>query len=108
MSKVVGPIASPTAWCAYSVLPAAQQQACLEECRELADAVHEGLDLSLEIRATAEHRFGETAIIFRLCSGCQWNRLPKEVLDYARRFWDAPNSSFARGLNQWAFDSIRV
>ena len=63
MAKPVGPVDSRTEWSAYSALPAARQRACLEECRELADAVHKGLDLSLEIQATARHDFGETVLL---------------------------------------------
>jgi len=63
MIKPVSAVAPPADWSAYSDLPARRQRACLEECRELADAVHPGLDLSLEITATAQHRFGETVLL---------------------------------------------
>ena len=60
------PVAAPTSqveWTAYSALPASQQQACLADCRELTDAVYRGLDLSMEIAATARHHFGETVLL---------------------------------------------
>jgi predicted N-acetyltransferase YhbS len=63
MAKSVGSVAPPAGWSAYSDLPAGKQRACLDECRELADAVHRGLDLSREITATAQHRFGETVLL---------------------------------------------
>ncbi|MCE3250193.1 MAG: GCN5-related N-acetyltransferase [Geminicoccaceae bacterium] len=64
MSKPVGPIVPVANWSAYSELPAARQRASLEECRDLADAVHPGLDLGREITATARHRFGETVLLW--------------------------------------------
>ena len=63
MSKPVGAVDSGTDWSAYSELPAARQRACLADCRDLANAVHPGLDLGREITATAQHHFGETVLL---------------------------------------------
>lgn len=63
MGKPIGPVVSEVKWSAFSDLPAARQRACLEECRELADGVYPGLDLSREIVATARHGFGETVLL---------------------------------------------
>jgi GNAT superfamily N-acetyltransferase len=62
MAKPVAPVSQST-WSAYSALPEAQQQTCLADCRALTGAWHGGLDLSLEIRATARHHFGETLLL---------------------------------------------
>jgi predicted N-acetyltransferase YhbS len=64
MSKPVGPVDPGTDWSAYSDLPAARQRVSLADCRDLADAVHPGLDLGREITATAQHRFGETVLLW--------------------------------------------
>jgi GNAT superfamily N-acetyltransferase len=63
---LANPVEAPApgvAWSSYSELPSAAQEACLDECRELTDAVHRGLDLRREIQATAQHRFGETVLL---------------------------------------------
>jgi RimJ/RimL family protein N-acetyltransferase len=64
MAKPVGPVVPGADWSAYSELPAARQRACLAACRDLANAVHPGLDLGREITATAQHRFGETVLLW--------------------------------------------
>jgi hypothetical protein len=43
-------------------LPEAEQRNALPDCRELADAVYGGFELSLETPATAQHHFGETVL----------------------------------------------
>lgn len=63
MGKPVGQADPQVEWAAYSVLPADQQQASLAECRALTNAVYPGLDLGLEIEATARHGFGETVLL---------------------------------------------
>ena len=65
MAKPVGPAVVPGAdWSAYSELAAARQLASLADCRDLAEAVHPGLDLGREITATAQHHFGETVLLW--------------------------------------------
>ena len=63
MAKPVSRDNCVTQWATYSELSTSGREACLGECRNLADAVYEGLDLSLEIRAVASHDFGETVLI---------------------------------------------
>ena len=62
-SKPAGPVSVDLSWTTYSALSAAEQRDCLADCRELTDAWHGGLDLSLEIEATARHHFGETLLL---------------------------------------------
>ncbi|HEV2128526.1 MAG TPA: GNAT family N-acetyltransferase [Thermomicrobiales bacterium] len=50
-------------WRAYADVPSEEQPAYLEKCREVSDAVHPGLDLSREIRATADHGFGDIVLL---------------------------------------------
>jgi predicted N-acetyltransferase YhbS len=63
MAKPVGPISVDVSWSEYSALSETEQQDCLADCRELTDAWYGGLDLSLEINATARHHFGETVLL---------------------------------------------
>jgi predicted N-acetyltransferase YhbS len=63
MAKPVARVGVEVAWSAYSALSDAERRECLADCRELTEAWHGGLDLSLEINATAEHRFGETLLL---------------------------------------------
>ena len=63
MAKQVGPASGDVSWSVYSALSEAEQRDCLADCRELTDAWHGGLDLSLEINATALHHFGETVLL---------------------------------------------
>jgi GNAT superfamily N-acetyltransferase len=64
MAKPVGPADPRQYWLAYSTLPPSQQSACLAQCRELTDAIYDGLDLGVEIVATHGHGFGETLLLF--------------------------------------------
>jgi predicted N-acetyltransferase YhbS len=63
MAKPVGPVSVDVSWSAYAALSEAEQRDCLAECRELTDGWHGGLDLSLEINATAQHHLGETVLL---------------------------------------------
>jgi predicted N-acetyltransferase YhbS len=63
MAKAVVAPEPRIAWSGYSELTGAAREACTAECRELTDAVHRGLDLGLEIRATEQHRFGDTVLL---------------------------------------------
>ena len=66
MSKPVAP-APDAVWTGYNGA-GGDQEALLAGCRALTDALYEGLDLSLEIRAAAAQGLGETALI---CDGSQ-------------------------------------
>src|SRR5215212_699995 len=63
MAKPVGPTDSRIAWSVSSELTGEAQEACAEACRELTDVVHRRLNLSHEIRATAQHHFGDTVLL---------------------------------------------
>jgi predicted N-acetyltransferase YhbS len=63
MAKPVSPVSGDFSWSAYSALAEAEQRDCLVDCRELVDGLYSGLDLTLEINATAEHDFGETVLL---------------------------------------------
>lgn len=63
MTRPVVAPAEPVAWSAYSQLPDTDQLACLDACRELTDAVYEGLDLGREITTVAQHGLGETVLL---------------------------------------------
>jgi len=64
MAKPVGSADSRIAWSVSSELTGEAQETCVEACRELTDVVHRRLDLSLEIRATAQHHFGDTVLLW--------------------------------------------
>jgi predicted N-acetyltransferase YhbS len=59
------PIASTRAggWTTYSSLGDAERRAVVTKCRALTSAVYDGLDLTHEIRVTAEHRLGDTVLL---------------------------------------------
>ena len=63
MAKPVGPVSVDDSWSVYSALSEAEQRGCLTDCRELTDAWCSGLNLSLEINATAQHQFGDTVLL---------------------------------------------
>ena len=51
-------------WSRFSEVPPKDADACLHACREVTDAIYAGLDLEHEIRAVADLRFGDTALIW--------------------------------------------
>jgi predicted N-acetyltransferase YhbS len=64
MAKQVTPKSNAPAIALYSQLPEAQRKQCLDACREVTDAIFEGLDLQHEIRAVAQHNFGDTVLLW--------------------------------------------
>jgi GNAT superfamily N-acetyltransferase len=64
MSKRVQSAARKSDWTTLSAVPQHEQPAMLAACRELTDAVLEGLDVGSEIRAIAEQRLGDTLLVF--------------------------------------------
>jgi GNAT superfamily N-acetyltransferase len=52
-------------WRAFSQLSDAEQKQALAACRELADSIYHGLDLSREIRAIARLHLGDTILLGR-------------------------------------------
>jgi GNAT superfamily N-acetyltransferase len=64
-----GPPATPeppatSDWSGFSRMPLEQQPDLLHACREVSDAVYDGLDLSEEIKAVAAFGLGETALLW--------------------------------------------
>ncbi len=64
MSKSVGQTGQVWQWSRFSEVPEGEQGECLSACRELTDAVYEGLDLQREIRAVNAQRLGDTVLLW--------------------------------------------
>jgi GNAT superfamily N-acetyltransferase len=54
---------APGGWSRYSALPEAQQAQALAGCREVADTIYPGLDLTEEIRAVHTQDLGDTVLL---------------------------------------------
>jgi N-acetylglutamate synthase-like GNAT family acetyltransferase len=63
MSKAVAPQASAAHWSKYSDLKESEQRASVVACRELTNAIYEGLDLEREIQAVQQQRLGDTVLL---------------------------------------------
>jgi predicted N-acetyltransferase YhbS len=64
MSKAVAPQTSlVTHWSKYSDLKESEQRAYVAACRELTDAIYEGLDLEREIQAVQHQRLGDSVLL---------------------------------------------
>src|SRR6185369_2082497 len=63
MSKSVEEINSESQWTRFSEVPAAEREAVLSACREVTDAIYEGLDVADEIRAVASENLGDTILV---------------------------------------------
>jgi len=50
-------------WLRYSGLTGAQRTECLDACRDLTEALHEGLDLGAEIRTVQAQGLGDTVLL---------------------------------------------
>ncbi len=48
----------------YSQLPASERNACLDACREITSALYDGLNLQAEIEAVANHKLGDTVLLW--------------------------------------------
>jgi predicted N-acetyltransferase YhbS len=65
-------------WSRYSALNDSEREAALKSCRELTEAIYEGLDLGAEIRTVATRNLGETLLLWDGASRlagfavCQW------------------------------------
>jgi len=64
MSKPVELIRRVFAWTKFSDAPMSERAAILDACRELTDAVYEGLDVGHEIRAVADQKLGNTVLLW--------------------------------------------
>jgi hypothetical protein len=63
MSQTISPGSTSPA-STFSELDTSEHQECLAVCRELTDALYEGLDVSSEICAVAGQRLGDTVLIW--------------------------------------------
>jgi GNAT superfamily N-acetyltransferase len=64
MSKAVMPHTNPAAhWSTYSQLKESEQREYVTVCRELTDAIYEGLDLEQEIQAVQQQQLGDTVLL---------------------------------------------
>ena len=63
MARPVSPATGGLECSVYSEVDAAEQSAVLSACREVTNAIFEGLDVEHEIRATDAHRLGDTVLL---------------------------------------------
>jgi len=64
MSKPVEQTNSESQWTRFSEVPAAERAAVLSACREMTDAIYEGLDVRHEIQAVAAQNLGDTILVW--------------------------------------------
>lgn len=64
MSKPVEPTGRASAWAKFTDAPASERAAILDACRELTDAIYEGLDVGHEIRSVADQKLGDTVLLW--------------------------------------------
>jgi hypothetical protein len=62
MSRVPDPSRQAAGWSRYTQLQSADQHRAIQACRELADTIYEGLDLTSEILAVATQKTGDTVL----------------------------------------------
>ncbi len=64
MSKAVAPRTSPGShWSTFSELKESEQKAAIAACRELTNALYEGLDLEREIQAIQQQQLGDIVLL---------------------------------------------
>ena len=64
MSNPVELTGRDSVWTKFSDAPTADRAATLETCRELTDAIYNGLDVGHEIRAVADQKLGDTVLLW--------------------------------------------
>jgi len=64
MARQVEAVKSSALWTRFSEVPATEQDAVLSMCREVTDAIYEGLDVAHEIRAVAAQKLGDTILLW--------------------------------------------
>lgn len=64
MSKPVNDAGRATEFSQYSQLAEGRHDECLRACRDMTDAVYEGLDVEREIRAVEAQRLGDTVLVW--------------------------------------------
>ncbi|HKR83625.1 MAG TPA: GNAT family N-acetyltransferase [Terriglobales bacterium] len=64
MSRPVGTIKSAGRWTRFGEVRATERGAVLSACREVTDAIYEGLDVAHEIQAVAAQNLGDTILLW--------------------------------------------
>ncbi len=64
MSKPVEQITSALRWTRFSEVSTGERDDVLSACREVTDAIYEGLDVASEIRAVAAQNLGDTILLW--------------------------------------------
>lgn len=64
MSKPVEQTGRELRWTRFSEVPEAEREGMLLACRQLTDAIYEGLDVGPEVRAVAHQRLGDTVLLW--------------------------------------------
>ena len=64
MSKPIEQKPSSSSWSTFSTVPSGERDTVLNACREVTDAVYEGLDLTREIQTAADHKLGDTVLLW--------------------------------------------
>jgi len=64
MAKAVEGTNGAAGWTRFSETPTSERDGILNACRELTDAMHEGLDVQHEMRAVAAQKLGDTVLLW--------------------------------------------
>lgn len=64
MSKQIEPRTSSAGWSRFSDVPETDREGSIGVCRELTDAIYEGLDVKREIQAVANQKLGDTVLLW--------------------------------------------
>ncbi len=64
MSKPVGQVERRPGSSTFSEVPPDKQESTLQACREASDAIYDGLDATLEIKAVAKQELGNTVLLW--------------------------------------------
>jgi GNAT superfamily N-acetyltransferase len=64
MSKPVAQKTSPTRWTRFSAASTTERRDVLSACRDVTDAIYDGLDVTIEIRAVAAQNLGDTVLLW--------------------------------------------
>ncbi len=64
MSKPVEQLTSARRWTRFSEVSGAERNDVLKACREVTDAIYDGLDVAHEIRAVAAQKLGDTILLW--------------------------------------------
>ena len=64
MSKSVGPTGRELRWSRFSEVPEDEREGAVLACRQVTDAIYEGLDVGQEVRAIADQGLGDTVLLW--------------------------------------------